>query len=139
MSRRKIPVETALTHGIKTRVTASAFQTLIDQLNRSHYRTMAEMLREMVCNGQIKLVTVDKTMSEVMERLIPIRRELGAIGNNLNQIARTLNTPGVRVLPVMEMTAQMTELRGQLEGLQAMISELSRRWLSGNTDSETEP
>lgn len=130
MNRHKVPEDEALTCGVKTRITEAHFLRLQQQLKSSHYRTMAELIRDIICEGQIKLVTVDGSLTEVMELLLPIRRELSAIGNNLNQIAKAFNAgKGQQAVHVVEILGLIKEVTGQIEPVNAIVSELARVWL----------
>ncbi|WP_126248096.1 plasmid mobilization protein [Chitinophaga rhizosphaerae] len=130
MNRKKVPDNSALKFDVKTRITTAHYTRLTQQLKQSTYRTMAELLRDIICFRQVKLVTIDATMGETMERLVAIKRELNAIGNNLNQITRSLNAgKGRHTLAVVELMTLVRELSAHIDPVSAIIADLSKRWL----------
>jgi hypothetical protein len=136
MNRHKVPDDDALLHDIKTRVNTHHFQRLQQLLEQSHYRTMAELLRHIICEGSIQIITVDETLPVTMEQLIDIRKELNAIGNNLNQVARALNlrtTGKQQVIPLEELMDNMNHITRQMQVTQQTIAELAKVWLHPTT------
>jgi DNA-binding HxlR family transcriptional regulator len=134
MNRHKLKQGEALLYDIKTRVNSENFERLQGRLKASHYQTMSEMLRDMICNGQIHVVTVDETLDVVMEQLTGLRKELNAIGVNLNQLTRLLNIArqsGNRSVNLAEFTDTLTQLATKIDPIQEIISQLAKKWLQG--------
>lgn len=89
MPRKKAPdPEALLTHHISLRVTAAAFQKLDQKLKESDCSTIGELARHIVSDRPIKCRYIDQSLNPVMEELALIRKELRAIGININQLTK---------------------------------------------------
>ncbi|MCK7559467.1 plasmid mobilization relaxosome protein MobC [Chitinophaga sedimenti] len=131
MNRHKLPDDVVLKFDVKTRITAYHFERFSDMLSKSHYKTMSELLRHVLCEGKVEVVTIDESLDKVMEELVDARKEVKAVGVNLNQLTKLLNVKGKIALP-MELNiiqASIQEIREQLRRPLEIISELSRKWL----------
>ena len=92
MPRRKATdQDSILSHPIIIRVTATAFNKLEDIRKDSDHKTIGEVARKILSNRKIKLFYHDISMNGPMEELALIRKELKAIGININQITRSFN------------------------------------------------
>lgn len=72
-------------------------------------------------------------MDDAMEQLVLIRRELKAIGINMNQVTRSYHqsrdekTKGFYAL---KLAAQYQEAAARINLLLSLISQLSKKWLA---------
>ena len=93
---------------------------------------MSELLRAIITKEPITLYTKDGTLGVVMEELVLLRRELSAVGNNLNQITRHLNSiqrgEGRGAL-MAQASLTISQVQGKIEKLYPLISKLSSKWL----------
>jgi hypothetical protein len=133
MPRRKTEnPEDLLTHNIIIRVTESLFIKLEKLRKESGVLSIADVCRKILLNQKIKLFTHDATMNPVMEELALIRKELKAIGVNINQITRHFNADkkemhrGFYALKVAEQYQKVDE---RVEVLLKIISKLADKWL----------
>lgn len=53
---------------------------------------MSEYTRDILLKKQITFIYRNKSMDDVLEELILIRKELNLVGNNFNQVVRKLNS-----------------------------------------------
>jgi len=83
--------EQILTHPIIIRVTKTVFQRLDKKRKESDCGTIWEVARKILSNKAINCFYKDVTLNPVMEELAQIRKELKAIGININQITRSFN------------------------------------------------
>ncbi|MGY3211800.1 plasmid mobilization protein [Mucilaginibacter sp. HD30] len=80
-----------------TRVLLTRFkQAEYDQLNKrfknTRFRKLSEYVRSILLNKPVTVNYRDKAMDDVLEEMILLRQELNAIGNNLNQAMRSINS-----------------------------------------------
>ncbi|ANI89242.1 hypothetical protein A9P82_08025 [Arachidicoccus ginsenosidimutans] len=121
-----------LPYRIETRIDEQKFLELQSKLKNSQYRSMSELLRDIVYYKKIVVVTHDKSLDKVMERLSAIRSELHAIGVNINQITRYFNSEGSPTKKVYHsmQTASLFESVGKkVDELYPLITELGKKWL----------
>ncbi|QDW24740.1 plasmid mobilization relaxosome protein MobC [Pedobacter sp. KBS0701] len=76
---------------IRTRVNKETYQRLENLLAGSTCQSMGELTRKLIIREKISCTHRDVTMNAPMEQLTNIRKELKAIGININQITRTFN------------------------------------------------
>lgn len=132
MGRKKLDQGRHLRYDVKTRINEAHFRRLQDLLTQSHYRSMSEMLRAIVCDQSLTIFTVDKTLDVAMEELVRIRKELHFIGHNINQTTKAFHSSPSRIeqLSRLQEIAVSYRLVGQkAEALLVLITQLSTRWL----------
>ena len=79
------------THVVKTRLTDEEHELFLNQC-RTYSISQSEMLRQSMTRLQIKpVIHVSAVNDELLAAVGKLTAEYGRIGNNLNQIARTLN------------------------------------------------
>ena len=135
MSRKKIAKsEDLLSHNIIIRVPESLFQKLDDLKKKSRSASIAEVCRRILSNRQIKTYEQDTAMNPMMEELALIRKELKAIGININQVTRKFNGSSEekqRGYYVLQ-TADLYKNVGQrVDRLLEIIAKLAEKWLQG--------
>jgi hypothetical protein len=77
---------------ITTRLKSNEFKILDDRFKKTRFRKLSEYTRSVLLEKPITVTYRDKSMDEILEELILLRRELNAIGNNLNQTVRNINS-----------------------------------------------
>ena len=75
-----------------TRLKPAEFTLLDSRFKKTRFRKLSEYIRSVLLEKPITVTYRDKSMDEVLEELILLRRELNAIGNNLNQTVRNINS-----------------------------------------------
>jgi hypothetical protein len=83
--------EDLLNHNLIIRVTETTFKRLEKLRKESKSLSIAEVARKILSGQKIKLFYHDISLNPVMEELALIRKELKAIGININQITRNFN------------------------------------------------
>jgi acetolactate synthase small subunit len=133
MPRRKTEnPEELLSHNIIIRVTESLFNKLEKLRKESGVLSIADVCRKILLNQKIKLFTYDATMNPVMEELALIRKELKAIGININQITRHFNADKVEThkgFYTLKVADQYKKVDERVETLLMIISKLADKWL----------
>ena len=75
-----------------TRLKPAEFKLLDSRFKKTRFRKLSEYIRSVLLEKPITVTYRDKSMDEVLEELILLRKELNAIGNNLNQAVRNINS-----------------------------------------------
>lgn len=133
MSRKKVANQEALlTKNVIVRVTETTFSKLEKMRVESGCPSVAEVVRRILTNRKIKLLHQDISMNGPMEEMALIRKELKAIGININQITRTFNQDKAethRAFYVMKVADLYKNVDERVEKLLVIISQLAERWL----------
>lgn len=132
MSRERASEKKALRHEIKTRVNDQKFNELNNLLAKTRYKTMSELVRNILHNRPVKVYTVDESIPEIMEDLSGIRKELKSIGININQVTHYFNsTPDAtkKLFHSFEIDKHFQTVGTRVQLLLTLISKLSERWL----------
>jgi hypothetical protein len=67
------------------------FELIEKRFRKTLFRKLSEYSRNVLLEKRITVAYRDKAMDDVLEELILLRRELNAIGNNLNQAVYQIN------------------------------------------------
>lgn len=133
MPRRKAKdQDSLLTHPIVVRITAAEFKRLDDLRKESDYNTIGEIVRKILSNQKIKIFYHDVSMNKPMEEMALVRKELKAIGVNINQITRHFNQEHLdtgRAFYAMKATEQYSKVDAKVDDLLSIISKFAERWL----------
>lgn len=124
--------EELLSHNLIIRVTESTFKRLETMHRESHYASIAEGARRILSNKQIKLFYTDVSMNAPMEEMALIRKELKAIGININQITRSFNQDKAgthREFYVLKVADLYKKVDEKVDRLLGIISQLAEKWL----------
>lgn len=136
MPRKKYknPAE-RFTHPIILRVNENTFNRLVKIQQNSNCQSVGEVARNILSHEKILLLTRDVTMNAPMEELSSIRKELKAIGVNINQQTRyfhTAETEAQRNFYFMRTTDLYKNVGTKVEQLLDLITKLSLKWLQGS-------
>ena len=132
MPRKKAEEDQRLEHKIQTRVNRAKFNQLSDLAKKATNGSTSDLLRDILYKREIKVQTVDRTLAEYMPELIRVRKELNAIGNNINQITRYFHQSPEETKKLFYATrvAGLYENAGsKVAELLQLIEELGKRWL----------
>lgn len=124
--------EELLTHNVIVRVTETVFNKLEKMRIESGGSSVAEVIRKILSNRKIKIFHQDISMNAPMEEMALIRKELKAIGININQITRTFNQDKAethRAFYVMKVADLYKNVDTKVERLVDIISQLAEKWL----------
>ena len=133
MPRKKATNQDALlTRNVIVRITETTFSKLEKMRVESGSTSMAEVIRRVLSNRKIKLLHQDNSLNAPMEEMALIRKELKAIGININQITRTFNQDKAethRAFYVMKVAELYKNVDERVEKLLVIISQLADKWL----------
>jgi hypothetical protein len=77
---------------VTTRFKEDEFKLIDGRFKKTRFRKLSEYIRSVLLEKPVTVMYRDKSMDEVLEELILLRKELNAIGNNLNQTVRNINS-----------------------------------------------
>lgn len=124
--------EERLTHPIIFRVTETVFKKLEKLQQESSCQSVGEVARKIVSGEKILCFYKDISLNAPMEELTSIRKELKAIGININQQTKhfhTADNEAQRAFYFMRTTDLYKKVNNNIETLLALISKLTEQWL----------
>ncbi|MFD2873241.1 hypothetical protein ACFS5N_12220 [Mucilaginibacter ximonensis] len=124
--------EERLDYKIFTRVGKTKFDEMTSLLNNSNRRTMSALLRDVLEHEKIVINTRDTTLDKAMEELSGIRKELLAIGVNINQVTRRFHQAGTldeQLALSQNVLKEFSLTSAKIETLFKLIDQLSEKWL----------
>ena len=133
MSEGRSETDKRLTCRIHTRLTQERYDELSAMLKQSMgIRSMSELLRHILEYKKIVVQYYDTTVDNVMAELSGIRKELQAIGVNINQVTRVLHQldlPEDKLFQAKEIIESFRQTEQKINELFMMMSNLSEKWL----------
>ncbi len=118
---------------VRTRVTKATAERLEKLRVFSDCHSIGEMARRILSGGTITIFHKDASMDDAMEQLVLIRRELKAIGINMNQVTRSYHqsrNENTKAYYALKLAAQYQEAATRINLLLSLISQLSKKWLA---------
>lgn len=133
MGRNKIQNrEDVLSKLISIRVTETYYKHLENLKENSDCTCVGEVARKVLLGKKIVMVHKDISMNGPMEELSGIRKELRAIGVNINQITHGFHisdTDNQRIFHAMKAAGKYEEVGKKVDALLITISKLAEKWL----------
>jgi hypothetical protein len=125
--------ETLLSHNLIIRVSKPIYERLDKIHKESDCQSIAEVARKILSNKKIKCFYIDISMNAPMEELVSIRKEIKAIGVNINQITRSFNQEKSaeinRAFYVMKVADLYKKVDLKVDRLLVLIAKLTEKWL----------
>ncbi len=121
-----------LEYKIFTRIGRKKYDELLMMLEKSHSRTLSALLRAILEHEKIIIHTHDSTLDKTMEQLSGIRKELQAIGVNINQVTRKLHQADLneeQLTLAQEILNSFQNTGEKINVLFEMIDNFSEKWL----------
>ena len=121
-----------LTRFVRTRVTEKVYLRLDKIRLNSDCHSVGGVARKILSQEKITLFYKDMTLNATMEELALIRKELKAIGININQITRSFNQDKAetqRAFYVLKVADQYKKVDAKVDDLLTLISKLADKWL----------
>jgi len=133
MPRKKLAeTDELLSHPIILRVTKTVFKRLEKLQRESDCRSVGEVARKIISKERINCFHRDISMNAPMEEMALIRKELKAIGININQQTHRFHTSqseSERAFYAMKTAQMYQEVGTKVDELLAIISKLAEKWL----------
>ena len=117
---------------LKIRLTDAAFKRLGKISKSSDCQTVGEAARKILIKEKITLFYKDITLNSTMKELALIRKELRAIGININQITKAFHSDKKensqafqigRLIPIYQ------KVEAKTDTLLILINQLTEKWL----------
>jgi hypothetical protein len=132
MTRRKISNrQDVLIYKVGVRFDEKTYNKLKEWVDKSNASTIGELVRKLVIKERVIFYTKDITMAEPTSELIKIRKELNAIGTNINQITHSFHATDLtaqKLFHAMKITEQYRTVGEKIELLWKLVTEISKQW-----------
>jgi len=133
MPRKKSPhPEQLLTHRIRTRVTATVYGKLEKLRQESDCRSVGEVCRKILSGETLNFFYRDISLNGPMEELALIRKELKAIGININQQTRRFHnskSEAERLFHANRTAKDYQRIEAKVDRLLGIVTQLAAKWL----------
>lgn len=77
---------------LNIRLKTEEHEAIRNRSKQTTCRNMSEFARQLLLGKAVTVLHRDRSMDEVLEELILLRKELNAIGNNLNQAVKSIHS-----------------------------------------------
>lgn len=132
MPRPKTAEEDLLKHNLIIRVNDTLYQRLDKLCKESDCQSIAEVARKILSKQRINCFYKDITINAPMEEMALIRKELKAIGININQQTRFFNScksQSERAFHANKTIPLYQNVGEKVDRLLTLISKLAVQWL----------
>lgn len=133
MSRPKLKDEKdKLSYSIIIRVNEATFKRLQKLAGNSSYRTVAEVARKILSSEQLNIFHKDTSLNGPMEELALIRKEIKAIGININQQTHHFHiceNAAERAFYVNRTATLYKDVDDRINRLLSVVGKLAEKWL----------
>ncbi len=132
MTRRKISNrQDLLIYKVGVRFDEKTYNKLKEWVEKSNASTIGELVRKIVAKERVIFYTKDITMAEPTRELIRIRKELNAIGVNINQITHSFHaadSTNQKLVHASRIVYEYKTVDEKIEVLWKLITEISKQW-----------
>jgi len=132
MTRKKVDPAQKLTRKITIRVSIPFYQKMEKWLTQSNCQTIAELARSIVYKEKIIWYHKNAELESTALELATIRKELNAIGHNINQITHHFHladTSSQKMFQTLKVGEEYKKVSVKVDQLLVMVSEISETWL----------
>lgn len=133
MARKKAKDQNSLlTFVVCARVGENVYNRLNSFIGNSDCHSIGEVARRILSREKILCLHRDNTVDMVVEELASIRKELNAIGVNINQVVHhfhIVETAEQRMFQALKVAHQYDKVGEKVERLLEMVSGISKKWL----------
>lgn len=127
MSERKYNKEQPLNALISIRISAPLFDKLEGQRAQSNCQSLGEFVRKILADKEVIWIHRDATMDGVAAELAGIKKEMKAVGTNINQVTRYFNStslPNQKIFEALKILDEYRKITASCERVENMISNL---------------
>jgi hypothetical protein len=132
MTRRKVDTAVKITHKVTVHLSQAYFGKLQRWLSHSNCRSVSELARGILYKEQINWYHKDASLESTALELALIRKELNAIGKNINQITHYFHlteTTNQKMFHALKVSDEYKKVGHKVDELLKMVSEISKTWL----------
>ncbi len=129
--KRLINRDELLTHKVGVRFDEKTFNKLKSQVQHCNASTVGELVRKIVTGEKVTFFVKDISMEEPTAELIRIRKEINAIGRNINQLTEahhTSNTSDEKITHMLEVDKLYRQVADKVSEVWKLVSEMSLKW-----------
>src|SRR5690349_164110 len=133
MGRKKIlDSELALSRTLILRVNTKTIKKLETLLTESDCQSLSDVARRILLERKITVYHKDISLEAPMLELIRIRKELHAIGVNINQITHSFHTSengNNKMFQALKVAEEYGKVGDKVDELLGMVASMGRKWL----------
>lgn len=129
--KRLINRDELLKHKVGVRFDEKTYNKLKSQVQQSNASTVGELVRKMVTGEKVTFFVKDLSMEEPTAELIRIRKEINAIGRNINQLTEAHHTSSIteeKITHMLEVDKLYRQVADKVSEVWKLVSEMSLRW-----------
>lgn len=132
MTRRIVNTNEKLSKKIGLRVSESFYCKLKTWLSDSNCQSIAEITRKILQREKIIIYHKSAELDSVAIELALIRKELNAIGRNINQVTRQFHSasPHQKTALALKITVENQKVGKKVAALLELTGQISAKWLS---------
>jgi hypothetical protein len=120
-----------LTKRVTVRFSPAEYDRIYRSYKRTTKRRLSEYFRFIMLDKPITVYTRNQSLDHFLTELLQLKNELKAIGNNLNQVVKKLNSlntfPEVRIWQ-MDHEKRRMEYMEKVNEIYLKISQISEQW-----------
>lgn len=127
MSDRKSDKDTLLNALISIRISTELYEKLERDRGKSNCQTLGEFARKILSEKEVIWIHRDATMDGVAAELAGIKKELRAIGTNINQVTRYFNgsaIPNQKIFEALKILDEYKKIERLSQSVLNIISNL---------------
>jgi hypothetical protein len=132
MTRRKlINRDELLKYKVGVRFDEKTYNKLKSWVEQTSTATVGELVRKIVTNEKVTFYTRDISMKEPTDELIRIRKEINAIGVNINQITEffhTADSSQQKLFHALKVADTYQQVTDQVNLIWKHVREMSSQW-----------
>lgn len=118
-------------HWVNLRLTPEEHQKMLTAQRGTTSKSLSAYARKLLLGKPVTVIFHDQSKDNTLEQLVAVRRELGAIGNNFNQVVKRIHR--IDDLPNKEFwltnSSHLQKLLLQkIDSIQQIINKLSEQW-----------
>jgi len=129
--KRLVNRDELLKYRVGVRFDEKTFNKLKSQVEQSNASTVGELVRKIVTGEKVTFFVKDISMEEPTAELIRIRKEINAIGRNINQLTEAHHTSSIadeKIMRLLEVDKLYRQVANRVSEVWKLVSEMSLKW-----------
>lgn len=134
MTRRKVDRTAKLARRVTIRMSDPFYKRMEGWLENSNCQTLSELARSILYREEIIWKHTDSSLESAAIELAGIKKELNAIGKNINQITHhfhTTDSAKEKFYDSRRVGEEYKKVGEKVNMILAIATELSKKWLQG--------
>lgn len=124
---------------IHIRLTPAEARKINERFRKTAYKDLSTYLRKVILGKPVTVIARNRSLDDFIQEMILLKNELSAIGNNLNQIAKKINT--YQAAPSMKLLMQSYQMVKEnvdtkITGIKIKLNQFSDKWLQESSAVE---